>query len=168
MLDWPSAVRDGRQLLSLVRTHTPFGPGIGMLRPPITIVDGQGFGRPQTWIGGSPVEEMMDGLHGEHHRGLDYEVPVGTVVMAPAAATVLFAGNLTLTGKTLVLDHGNGVVSSLFHLYRIDVREGDRVESRAAVGLSGETGLAVSPQVQWRVYLHGVAVDPRALDRPLD
>jgi murein DD-endopeptidase MepM/ murein hydrolase activator NlpD len=114
------------------------------------------------------VEEMMDGLHGEHHRGLDYEVPVGTVVMAPAAATVLFAGNLTLTGKTLVLDHGNGVVSALFHLYRIDVREGDRVESRAAVGLSGETGLAVTPQVQWRVYLHGVAVDPRSLDRPLD
>jgi len=81
---------------------------------------------------------------------------------------VLFTGNMTLTGKTLVLDHGQGVVSALFYLYRIDVREGDRVESRATVGLSGDTGLAATPQVQWRVYVHGVAVDPRALDRLLD
>ena len=85
--------------------------------------------------------------------------------MAPAAGTVLFAGPLALSGQTLVLDHGQGVISALFHLYRIDVRTGDRVESRATVGLSGETGLATSPQLQWRVYIHGVAVDPRALEK---
>ena len=33
----------------------------------------------------------------------------------------------------------------------------------AFVGLSGDTGLAPEPMLQWRVYLHGVAVDPTVL-----
>ena len=165
LLKQPSVTRDGRELLGLLRTETPAAQGLGPLRPPITIVPGLGFGSAQTYVGGSPVEMMLDAIHGEYHRGLDYDVPVGTVVMAPAAGSVLFAGPLALSGQTLVLDHGQGVISVLFHLYRIDVRTGDPVEARATVGLSGETGLATSPQLQWRVYIHGVAVDPRALEK---
>jgi murein DD-endopeptidase MepM/ murein hydrolase activator NlpD len=37
------------------------------------------------------------------------------------------------------------------------------VPAGAFVGLSGMTGLAPAPMLQWRVYLHGVAVDPNAL-----
>jgi Peptidase family M23 len=163
LLKQPSVTHDARQLLLLLRTESPDAPG--PLKPPITVVDGHGFGGVQTWVGGSPVESMLDGMYGEEHRGLDYEVPPGTVVMAPAAGTVLFAGPMALGGQTLVLDHGQGILSVLFHLSRIDVVPDSRVEARAAVGYSGETGLAVSPQVEWRTYLHGVAVDPRTLDR---
>ena len=85
---------------------------------------------------------------------------------APAAGTVLFAGPLDLSGQTVVIDHGQGVVSVLCHLSRLDVRRGRRGGARAPVGLSGETGpRARRPMVQWRVYLHGIAVDPRLLDR---
>ncbi len=161
LLQQPTVVRDGRQLLALVRTENPEVPGT--LRPPITVVPGLGFGSPQTWLGGSPVESMLDSLYGEGHRGRDYEVATGTVVMAPGAGTVLFAASLTLAGNTLVIDHGQGVVSVLFHLQRIDVRVGDRVEARDAVGLSGDTGIAPTPQVHWRTYLHGVGVDPEVL-----
>ena len=166
LLASPAAARDGRQLLGLVRQETP-----GELRaiaPPITIVPGLGFGSIQTWVGGSPVESMLDATWGEQHRGADYEVPPGTVVMAPAGGTVLFAGPLALSGETLVIDHGQGVVSALFHLGRLDVRTGDRVEPRSVVGLSGETGIAPGPQVHWRTYLHGVAVDPAVLQSALD
>jgi murein DD-endopeptidase MepM/ murein hydrolase activator NlpD len=163
LLKQPSVTHDARQLLLLLRTESPDAPG--PLKPPITVVDGHGFGGIQTWVGGSPVESMLDGMYGEEHRGLDYEVPPGTVVMAPAAGTVLFAGPMALGGQTLVLDHGQGILTVLFHLSRIDVIPDSHVEARAAVGYSGETGLAVSPQVEWRTYLHGVAVDPRTLDR---
>jgi hypothetical protein len=37
------------------------------------------------------------------------------------------------------------------------------VAAAAIVGLSGDTGLAPEPMLQWRVYLHGVAVDPTVL-----
>ena len=162
-----NVTRDGRELLSLVRTETRHllpGP----LKPPVTVSEGVGFGAVQTWLGASPVEPLIDATFGEEHRGLDFEVPLGTVVMAPAAGSVLYAGPLTLGGQTVVIDHGQGVVSVLSHLLRIDVRVGDAVLARAIVGLSGDSGLAVTPQVHWRVYLHGIAVDPALLDRSLD
>jgi murein DD-endopeptidase MepM/ murein hydrolase activator NlpD len=105
----------------------------------------------------------MDGLSGEFHRGLDYDVPPGTLVRAPAGARVVLARGLVLSGETVVLDHGQGLVSVLFHLSRIDVLEGQEVAAGAPVGLSGDTGIAETPRVHWGVYLHGVAVDPRDL-----
>jgi murein DD-endopeptidase MepM/ murein hydrolase activator NlpD len=162
-----NVVRDGRELLSLVRTETPrVVPG--PLKPPVTVSTGKGFGGVQTWLGASPVETLIDATYADEHRGLDFEVPTGTVVMAPAAGTVLYAGPLTLTGQTVVIDHGQGVVSVLGHLLRLDVRTGDTVEARGIVGLSGDSGLAVVPQVHWRVYVHGIAVDPALLDRSLE
>jgi murein DD-endopeptidase MepM/ murein hydrolase activator NlpD len=62
-----------------------------------------------------------------------------------------------------VIDHGQGVLSVLQHLSRVDARAGDVVEPGGIVGLSGQTGLAPEPMLQWRVYLHGVAVDPTVL-----
>jgi len=90
-------------------------------------------------------------------------VPVGTPVRAPGAGTVLFAGPLALSGETVVIDHGQGVLSVLQHLSRVDGRPGDPVAAAAVVGLSGDTGLAPQPILQWRVYLHAVAVDPTVI-----
>jgi murein DD-endopeptidase MepM/ murein hydrolase activator NlpD len=52
------------------------------------------------------------------------------------------------------------VASAFFHLGRIDVREGERVEARQPIGLVGDGGIADAPHVHWGVYVHGVAVDP--------
>jgi murein DD-endopeptidase MepM/ murein hydrolase activator NlpD len=60
------------------------------------------------------------------------------------------------------------VISVFYHLSRIDVVPGQQVESRAPVGLSGESGLAVSPHLHWGVYVSGVAVDPRVLDKKVE
>jgi murein DD-endopeptidase MepM/ murein hydrolase activator NlpD len=89
-------------------------------------------------------------------------------VQAPAAGRVALEGSQIVTGNTVVLDHGQGVFSVLFHLGRIDVREGDLVEGRAPIGLAGETGVAAAPHVHWAVYVHGVAVDPRVMERLAD
>jgi murein DD-endopeptidase MepM/ murein hydrolase activator NlpD len=51
----------------------------------------------------------------------------------------------------------------LHHLSSVAVREGDDVAAAALVGLTGQSGLAPEPMLQWRVYLHGVAVDPLVL-----
>jgi murein DD-endopeptidase MepM/ murein hydrolase activator NlpD len=166
LLKQSAATRDGRQLLGLLRTETAMAPG--PLRPPITIVPGLGFGSEPAPGGDVPMESVMDAVYGERHRGVDFEVPPGTVVMAPGAGTVLLAGPLTLSGQTLLIDHGQGVVSALFHFSRIDVTTGDHVEARAPVGLSGDTGIAPTPRVQWRTYLHGVAVDPAVLQQVLN
>lgn len=167
LLGSPRRVRDSRQLLLTLRTVSAFQQWRGAFKPPVDVPPAVSFGSPQTYVGGSPVEGMMDSIYGEYHRGLDYEVPAGTTVQAPAAGTVLLAGSLTLTGNTLVLDHGQGLISVFYHLSRIDVVPGQMVESRAPVGLSGESGLAVAPHLHWGVYVSGVAVDPRVLDEKI-
>jgi murein DD-endopeptidase MepM/ murein hydrolase activator NlpD len=164
LLDSPRRVRDSRQLLLTVRTVTVLQQWRGAFQPPVDVPPATSFGSPQTYIGGSPVEGMMDSVYGEYHRGLDYDVPQGTTVQAPAAGTVLLAAPLVLTGNTLVIDHGQGVISVFYHLSRIDVVPGQQVEARSPVGLSGESGLAATPHLHWGVYVSGVAVDPRVLD----
>ena len=110
----------------------------------------------------------MDSTWGEQHRGLDYDVPYGTPVLAPATGMVLFAGNLTLSGQTVVLDHGQGVVSVFYHLSRMDVVPGQEVGARAPLGLVGETGLAPSAHLHWGTYVNGTAVDPEIVLRLAD
>jgi murein DD-endopeptidase MepM/ murein hydrolase activator NlpD len=157
----PETAHDGRRLLAVLRTESP-RPAPGLLLPPVGVA-GNGFGEPRTSPGVADVESRVDGLSGERHRGIDYAMPVGTPVRAPAAGTVLFAGPLALSGETVVIDHGQGVLSVLQHLSRTDVRVGEPVAAAAIIGSSGDTGLAPEPMLQWRVYLHGVAVDPRVI-----
>ena len=161
LLEGHEGARDGRRLLAYLRTESKL-PAPGLLLPPVG-APGTGFGELRSYSGVADVESRTDALQGERHRGLDYAVPVGTPVRAPAAGTVLHAGPLTLSGETLVIDHGQGVVSVLEHLSRVDVRAGDPVAGAAVVGSSGGTGLAPEPMLQWRVYLHAVAVDPTVL-----
>jgi hypothetical protein len=154
-------LRDGRRLLGFLRTESK-SPAPGLLIPPVGSV-GSGFGEPRTHTGVAEVESRIDALSGERHRGIDYAVAAETPVRAPAAGSVLFAGMLTLAGGSVVIDHGQGVVSVLHHLASVAVREGDSVAAAGVIGLSGQTGLAPEPMLQWRVYLHGVAVDPLVL-----
>ena len=165
-----SALRDGRQVQLLLRSETPTRYWRAPFRAPVSALPVYSYGAPTTYEGRGtgPVEAMTDAVWGEVHRGMDYMVPAGTVVQAPAAGTVLMAATLPISGQTLMIDHGQGIVSVFFHLGRIDVAAGQMVEGRAPVALSGDTGIAALPHVHWAVYVHGVAVDPRVMERLVD
>jgi murein DD-endopeptidase MepM/ murein hydrolase activator NlpD len=167
LLAAPARIRDGRELLVLLRTITPAQLWT-TFQPPVDAAPLPSFGLAQTWEGCGPVESLMDSTWGEQHRGQDYEVPYGTPVLAPAPGTVLFSGNLTLSGQTVVLDHGQGVVSVFYHLSRMDVVPGQEVGARAPLGLVGETGLAPSAHLHWGTYVNGTAVDPEIVLRLAD
>ena len=93
--------------------------------------------------------------------GIDYLVAAETPgARARGAAACCSPASSRCTGGTVVIDHGQGVVSVLHHLSSVAVREGDAWPPRRCVGLSGQSGLAPEPMLQWRVYLHGVAVGP--------
>ena len=161
LLGRTEVARDAQRLLGQVRTES-HAPAPGPLSAPVP-GGGHGFGEPRTHTGVADAESRIDSLGGERHRGLDYSLPEGTAVRSPCAGTVLFAGPLVLSGETVIIDHGQGVVSVLQHLSRVLVRAGDNVAPGSEVGASGDTGLAPEPMLQWRVYLHGVAVDPLVL-----
>jgi murein DD-endopeptidase MepM/ murein hydrolase activator NlpD len=169
LLVGPGRVRDGRLLLSVLKSLTPHAAWPSAFRDPVAATPEPTFGAPTTYEGGAPVERLTDAVWGEYHRGLDYPVPPGTSVEAPGAGTVLLAQTLALLGTTVVIDHGEGLVSVLAHLSRATVAAGRHVEQGEPIGLSGDTGIAGSPRVHWGTYLYAVAVDPRLLRRaPID
>ncbi len=94
------------------------------------------------------------------HAGLDFAVARGTPVKASAAGTVLASDDYFFNGKTIFIDHGNGLITLYCHLDQFDVQAGQTVSKGQLIGLSGETGRATGPHLHWSVVLNGVMVDP--------
>jgi hypothetical protein len=155
-----AARRDGRRLLVAMRELSPRSLRTGPFRPPAGVVPNDSFGAHEE-RGGTPVERTSDGTWGERQRTLEYPVAPGSAVGAPAGGTVVLAERLTLTGGTLVIDHGEGLVSALHPLDRLALHAGDSVVAGQRVGVSGLDPLGDAPRVEWGLYLHGIAVDPR-------
>lgn len=94
------------------------------------------------------------------HSGLDVAVAGGTPIKASAHGKVLATDDYFFNGKTVFIDHGNGLISMYCHLDRIDVQAGDSVYKGQPIGRSGMTGRASGPHLHWSVVLNGVMVDP--------
>ena len=97
----------------------------------------------------------------QRHAGIDYSASVGTPVSASADATVIYAGNKGAYGKTLELDHGQGLVTKYAHLSRIDVKLGQKVTRGQVIGGVGNTGRSTGPHLHYEVRLNGIALDPQ-------
>jgi murein DD-endopeptidase MepM/ murein hydrolase activator NlpD len=112
------------------------------------------------------VRRYYNGVFAEdyYHRGVDYAASNGSPVVAPAAGYVALTGRVSdgfeLHGNTIGIDHGQGVLSIMIHLSRIDVNEGDFVRPGQVIGGVGSTGASTGPHLHWGLYVHGVAVDP--------
>ena len=106
---------------------------------------------------------MLNGKPGSRHQGADFRAPLGTPVTAPNAGVVVLATDLYYAGGTVVLDHGQGLVSLFAHLSQIGVAVGDRVQQGDELGRAGATGRVTGPHLHWAMRLHGISVDPLSL-----
>ena len=70
--------------------------------------------------------------YGVGHRGIDLVAAVDTPVLAPAAGTVLFAGNVVDRG-VISIDHGGGVTSSYEPVTAV-VHAGQSVQAGDTIG----------------------------------
>ncbi len=106
------------------------------------------------------VRRYFNGEQRLPHAGLDVVVKRGTPIRASARGVVLAVADYFFNGKTVFVDHGNGLITLYCHLDRIDVRPGMTVRKNRRLGLSGQTGRASGPHLHWSVVLNGVMVDP--------
>ena len=94
------------------------------------------------------------------HVGIDLAVSRGTPVKASAPGKVLATDDYFFNGKTIFIDHGNGLITMYCHLDKFKVKPGQTVDKGQVIALSGMTGRATGPHLHWSVVLNGVMVDP--------
>ncbi len=107
------------------------------------------------------VKRVRNGKAVGRHRGLDIAAPTGTPILAPATGRVALAGSYRKHGKTVVLDHGQGLTSLYIHMSAITVRQGQTILKGARLGRVGSTGVSTGPHLHWAVYAHGEPLEPR-------
>jgi hypothetical protein len=127
--------------------HAPF-------RAPLDdAVRGSGFG----------LKRVINGEPRAPHTGVDFSVPAGTPVLAVNAGLVVLAEEHFFAGRSLVLDHGEGLYTMYFHLQESVVALGRRVAYGELIGRVGNTGRATGPHLHWGARLYGARIDPEAL-----
>jgi murein DD-endopeptidase MepM/ murein hydrolase activator NlpD len=94
------------------------------------------------------------------HLGLDLASTAGAPVPAANAGTVAFSGDLGIYGQAVILDHGQGVFSLYGHLSSLGVKQGEQVARGAAVGASGQTGMAGGDHLHFSMLVSGTFVSP--------
>ena len=94
------------------------------------------------------------------HTGLDIAASTGTPITAASSGIVINTGDYFFNGKTVFIDHGQGLITMYCHLSSIDVLEGQEISQGEMLGKVGMTGRVTGPHLHWSVILNNTMVDP--------
>lgn len=106
--------------------------------------------------------ERIDPFSGEgaFHRGVDISSDIGTPIIAPADGVIQFADIMNGYGRTVVVDHGNGVSTLFGHLSGFAVSSGQQVHRGDTLGFVGQSGRSTGPHLHYEVRIFNTPVNP--------
>ena len=96
----------------------------------------------------------------EFHKGYDIATKDGTPILATADGVVTYIGRKGLLGKTIIIDHGHGMVTRFAHCKKFLKKRGDKVKRWEKIALVGNSGRSTGPHVHYEVHLNGIPVNP--------
>ncbi len=96
------------------------------------------------------------------HKGIDLTGQIKGTVWAPHDGVVIEKDRYAFSGNTVVIDHGCGVFSLLFHLdsFASDIEIGQKIKKGSPVGKMGMTGFADGYHLHWEMRVNNISVDP--------
>jgi murein DD-endopeptidase MepM/ murein hydrolase activator NlpD len=145
--------RERRRAAAIFARETPRGFTLP-LAPPLEPLPAAGrFG----------ARRIFNGRPRSPHGGADYRAAPGTPVRAAADGVVALAEEHYFAGRSVFLDHGDGLISMSFHLSEILVAPGDAVRRGDPIGRVGATGRVTGPHLHFALRWHGARVDPALL-----
>ena len=107
------------------------------------------------------LKRFFNGQARKPHSGIDIAAPEGAPIIAPAGGKVVLTGDFFFNGNSVFIDHGQGLISMMCHMSRIDVKEGDILNQGDLIGAVGKTGRATGPHLHWTLSLNNARVNPK-------
>lgn len=96
------------------------------------------------------------------HPGMDITAPLGTKIYPIKEGVVILMSNTTWNyGRSVIIDHGNGMKTLYAHMGKLFVEEGEKVTTDKPIGEIGVTGKTTGPHLHFEVIKGDDRVNPQ-------
>ncbi len=100
---------------------------------------------------------------GAGHGGIDLGAPKGTPVRAALSGTVYVVRYSTSGyGYHVMIDHGGGFITLYAHCSRLNVTEGQQVDTGTVIAEVGSTGRSTGNHLHFEIRIHGEKQNPKS------
>lgn len=96
----------------------------------------------------------------QRHLGIDLASTAYSPIPASNNGKIVFADDVGIYGKTVIIDHGCGLLSIYAHLSRFTVKPEQEVKKGEVIGYTGTTGMAGGDHLHFGIVIHDTFVDP--------